>query len=347
MKTPSCFFSLALLSAGLLSAELAAQTVSYVPSQIPSTTCPRPLMPGMVGMPESHRFQLLIPGTAVGTVARTISNVGLYSAQSVTVAREHITFERIVIRMATRAEPTLAAQFADNLTHQVATVLDDSNRRWHVERDAWNAIGLDNTYAFDPAEGNLVIDIEIHGGRLSSGVQSPIDPGGEFFTTHAIERLTATGWTTTPPAGGTIDMSGHDVMLVHDGGATTVNLGAACGTANAPSLVVDRAPVLGSTLNAELSGAPAQAATVLLIGAPATPVDLTALGATDCHLAVTPFASLDVVVNGSGAGSLALPIPQDPTLRGLTFQAQALVIDPAANTLGVALTGWSRLTLGN
>ncbi|MCA8971683.1 MAG: hypothetical protein KDC95_17965, partial [Planctomycetes bacterium] len=79
------------------------------------------------------------------------------------------------------------------------------------------------------------------------------------------------------------------------------------------------------------------------------PLDLTPLGATgnSLYTGMEIFGPMTVRASGSAfEGYAQLPIPNDPKLDGAGFYTQALVVDPAANTLGVVFSNLFESELG-
>lgn len=74
------------------------------------------------------------------------------------------------------------------------------------------------------------------------------------------------------------------------------------------------------------------------------PLPLDPFGAPGCFVNAEP-GMVFPVPNPGGGGSLALPIPPDPLLGGLELHFQGLVIDPLANTLGLATSNRMSVTL--
>ncbi len=76
------------------------------------------------------------------------------------------------------------------------------------------------------------------------------------------------------------------------------------------------------------------------------PLDLTPFGAKGCKL----LAGLDLIFVGTasktGSGSFTFPIPRDKTLIQLNTYFQSLVIDPGANSLGLAFSNGLNVRLG-
>jgi hypothetical protein len=114
------------------------------------------------------------------------------------------------------------------------------------------------------------------------------------------------------------------------------------GTTGIPGLRVTAGlgPWSGERCEFELQNLPSAGAGLVWLGFSRTkfagiplPLDLTPAGMTGCSLRV----SAELALPAPGART-ALAIPGDPVLLGLPFFAQASVVDPPANTLGVTLS---------
>ena len=74
------------------------------------------------------------------------------------------------------------------------------------------------------------------------------------------------------------------------------------------------------------------------------PIDLGPMGGPGCALSVPPLLLVPTLIDTAGQGLVPLTLPNDPSLTGETFSQQFLVLDPAANPLGLSMTaavsGW-------
>jgi PKD repeat protein len=111
-------------------------------------------------------------------------------------------------------------------------------------------------------------------------------------------------------------------------------------------------PQVGTTLTVNLNHLPLSAA-ILMVGFSRTtsgfgplPLDLTPLGAPGCFGRVSP----DVTIFLTGAGNAAawnLTVPNVPAFIGQLLYNQALVLDPAFNTLGAVVSDAAGMMIGN
>lgn len=126
------------------------------------------------------------------------------------------------------------------------------------------------------------------------------------------------------------------------------------GTAGTPALSAapGSLPQLGSSFQIMVSSMPTPGAGLVttgfsdtLHGSTPLPLDLGLFGAPGCALLSSPD-SLTLVISSGGVAGMTLPIPNTTTLAGVGFHNQALVIDVAANGLGLTTSnarhGWIR-----
>ena len=104
-------------------------------------------------------------------------------------------------------------------------------------------------------------------------------------------------------------------------------------------------PQLGNKMSVTLDQARASSSAVLTLGFSNTlwagiplPFDLTPLGGTGCSLFNAIIMIMPVTTGGTGQASLPVAIPNDPFLLGAPFYNQWIVVDPQANSLGLAFS---------
>lgn len=122
----------------------------------------------------------------------------------------------------------------------------------------------------------------------------------------------------------------------------------------APRLTVVGTPRIGATVQLNLSAALPNSAAFLAMGLSDTtsssgplPFSLAPLGAPGCFV-LTSSESLQLrVVDGLGATSGGLTVPNDPSFVSMRLYAQYLVVHPTANSLGMLTSAGSNLFLGN
>lgn len=126
------------------------------------------------------------------------------------------------------------------------------------------------------------------------------------------------------------------------------------GAGATPSLQVTGSAEIGTTLNCALSQAAPSSAALLMLGdsntlwgAAPLPYSLGIHGAPGCDLLVALNLYTATAVGSGGTGQVLLAIPNNTALVRNSIFSQALVVDPGANPLGVALTGGVKVTIGN
>jgi hypothetical protein len=81
-------------------------------------------------------------------------------------------------------------------------------------------------------------------------------------------------------------------------------------------------------------------------GGVALPVDLGALGLPGCQLHVA-LDQAAILAGTFGQATFALPIPDDPFLRGGRFYLQAVAVDPwVGNPLGATVSDAAEVVIG-
>ncbi|MBI5852802.1 MAG: hypothetical protein HZB39_17460, partial [Planctomycetes bacterium] len=108
-------------------------------------------------------------------------------------------------------------------------------------------------------------------------------------------------------------------------------------------------PVLGATCTLETTNIPSNALFAgLLIGLPIHDpgIDLTLLGMPGCRQYALGIQGFGLAVPGP-TSPLALAIPNDSGLVGLTLAAQSIAHAPHVNAFGLVTSNGLRLTLGN
>jgi hypothetical protein len=134
---------------------------------------------------------------------------------------------------------------------------------------------------------------------------------------------------------------------VHAAGNQRLGQGCVGSFGNWPVLYATETPSVGNANYAlQLAGAAPNANALFLLGLPrAAPMDLTVIGAAGCGLWVDVLGSLSTTTTngnaqrGEGTATGALPIPNDPALRGALLASQVAIVDPmSGRTLPITLT---------
>jgi hypothetical protein len=125
--------------------------------------------------------------------------------------------------------------------------------------------------------------------------------------------------------------------------------GAGCkGTSGTPVIAAlsGSLPKLGSLFKVSINGMPTVSRLALMMtsvsnnsfnGAPLLPLDLKVAGAPGCFLLVDPLLFTAVPLL-KGKGTLALPIPNLPALKGIGFFQQGIGFEKAANAAGFVVS---------
>ena len=121
-----------------------------------------------------------------------------------------------------------------------------------------------------------------------------------------------------------------------------------------PLLSMSAKPIIGRTCDVRLSSARPSTAAALIIGTsrkqwgPITlPWDLSALGAQGCQLLVSLDSIVPTPVDTSGNAKVSFALPNNPSLRGVTWHNQFLVFDAGMNKLGLVFSNGNTLEVGD
>ncbi len=111
-------------------------------------------------------------------------------------------------------------------------------------------------------------------------------------------------------------------------------------------------PILGSTFQVSMFNLPPDHSTLIALSLSSTnwfgislPVALDPIGAPGCALRISPDATYPVF-NWAGYATWSLPIPNQPSLAGMTFYNQAVSVDHS-NALGLVFTNAGAGFVGN
>jgi hypothetical protein len=118
------------------------------------------------------------------------------------------------------------------------------------------------------------------------------------------------------------------------------------GTRPATRLVPRDTPKIGRTLEVTLFDLPMHAAVMVMGWSQTSPQSLDGLGMPGCAAHISLDAAMGVVGQNNQAKWL-LPIPDQPTLLGITFYNQALVLDPQANAFGAVVSDAAEGVVGD
>jgi hypothetical protein len=220
-----------------------------------------------------------------------------------------------------------------------------------AETGAFSTSPCSDTYLYlIDATGRQLAADDDGGPGLYSRIQIQLAPGTYYLNVESYRNLYAGGYTLDLRCGGGSGGGGGSPasFQIHAGGCA--------GTAGAPTLSArpGELPLLGSTFALDTAPVPAGARVFGLLGASASmtsggvalPIDLTNLGAPGCSLDVDPVQTFSVTARGDVA-TFFLPIPTDPSLLGGRLHAQSLVVDGAANPVGLITSNRGTLVLGD
>jgi hypothetical protein len=120
-----------------------------------------------------------------------------------------------------------------------------------------------------------------------------------------------------------------------------------------PSLLVDRAPVLGQQITFRIGGGMPNTAGFFMFGFDGsqwggmpTPVDLQIIGAPNCLMWTSTDLSTTLPLDGSGTASFTLGVPSTPALSGARFYNQGAMIAPGTGSLGIVFSNAGRGVIG-
>jgi len=176
-------------------------------------------------------------------------------------------------------------------------------------------IPFDNGFAYDPSKGSLLLETVVHD-----------QPRGSY-------QLDATYLCQSPLA--KVGVPG-------------------CGPSGGKALGLDSETpqvMWGRPANLRVLHARPQAMTILLIGSKVSgtwnginlPLELTAVGAPGCHLAVDILAAPRVVADQNGVATYSFVLPSQPQLLGVRVHVQGVAQDVKANALGLVSSQAARL----
>ena len=191
----------------------------------------------------------------------------------------------------------------------------------------------------------------VDGALLGSQTLPDTAPGMVFtlaITAPGIHRVVIT------QTSGTVGSDNVEFLPVRRAAAYTP-YGAGCaGALGVPVLAraTGSLPLPGTMFTATISGAPAGLALMATglsdaqSGGLLLPLSLAALGMPGCQLFAEAL-QLDTVAGASSTLAWSWALPAGGALLGLRFYQQALVLDPAANALGLVVSNAAAATIGS
>ena len=187
------------------------------------------------------------------------------------------------------------------------------------------------------ASSHLLMELRVTGHTMGS---APFDLFFDAVEDPSVGRVYNSGQATG--TSGSVDNLAIVASLMSAGGASI-----------APNLQADGVPQLGQTFSVVLRhGAPASPA-VLVHGGSMTswvgvslPLNLGFLGAPECCILTDSLINLATVVDQDGVAEVPYSIPSNSVFTGLTFYNQFILLDPAANSLGLTTSNGGKALIG-
>lgn len=197
-------------------------------------------------------------------------------------------------------------------------------------------IALDVPFTVDAGPGrNLLVDMQVHGndqGNRAFGLwfDAVTDPSVgrayQFFSGGPVVR----------------EPTALVISLMQDGLTPAVPL---------LDPVGDARP--GRTLSLAVRGVVPGGVCAMVYGLSRTqwnglslPIDLTPFGAFGCKVYTDWFVQTPLAADNAGQGRVDLTVPASPDLSGTVLHTQLFVADPAANRLGLSVSGGGRIIVG-
>ncbi len=160
-------------------------------------------------------------------------------------------------------------------------------------------------------------------------------------------------------AGGTLSTRMHTGEFLYtkssfDGRANSGWTGSGCvGTLGQSLATATSQPTIGGTFSVDFTNCPSNIALIAWglsrsnAGGASLPLDLTALGYTNCNLRVSTDIAILAAFSATPTITWSTGIPNDPFLVGVPFYNQALVLDPALNAGGASMSDATSAVVGN
>lgn len=249
----------------------------------------------------------------------------------------------ISVRFGHGANPVLDPLFSANMPGFTNLAMSQENWVWHTPADQWSFIGLDTGFNYNPALGDLVVQV-ITAGAWSDGP----GPYG-FHSDPTMPTVLQQAWR-FQVGRGVVGTGGPKVRVCWDANDLQVFGGGCQGsTGLTPRLEFAGSSALGAQFTASLrDAAPTAPGAVFLMSVHvrANPLDLTGFGAPTCELHTFLDFNIPMLVSG-GSANLPLTVPNDTRFVGAKLFAEWIVLDPPNNVLGVSVSTFGRILLGH
>jgi len=285
----------------------------------------------------SSIYQTVVDAADLGSAAQVITGLGfaacgtgVHSYGSMEIVMDH-----------TQAA-TLSSTFAQNLTASAQTVLQVTDHDWQVTQDTWNEIGLQRPFFYNGVD-RVVIQVTFQNHAFQGS-------GSGSFHRDSRQRVYSNNWTTLPTTGASSNAAAKMVLSVVTAGASSFGSGCVGSNGLVPDASFTGTPQLGQNCSFDIANAQAASVCFLVtgssIGAP-FPNDLGPLGAPRCRQYFGIDGTFAAFTDAQGSGSVAVTVPNQPTLLGAIVYGQWACVDLAANTVGITTSDYVRVAVGN
>lgn len=291
----------------------------------------------------NFRYQILVSGQVFQGVPTFIRDLFV----AVPAGWKQVRYESLTIAIGQTTANALNASFASNVTGPMQTVLHvDDHVKQYGPGPVWSSLGLQEGFWFNPALGNLLVDV------VALGTTSL---GGLYFDDLAASNSgtplgVRASWSAAPPVSG-IGQVNVPVLRFCTNAATATALGQGCDGVGqaAPVLGLTGLPTLGGQSTFWLSTTVPNGLALLAFGetaAPPFPVDLGILGATGCQQYFSVTSLVGVTTNSFGIGSHTVSVPNQTALVGFIVLGQFAALAPGANSLNILTSNYGRIQVG-
>lgn len=327
-----------LITAALSGAPLFAQGTCY---QIPDDATIGTVRPfgGSVQDPTSfriHKYQMLVLSTELGKgdiceLAFVPTGTGV----------RHFDSLRISLGYFGLTGTELSTTYSSNLPNPT-NVLDIKNHEWPHTKDTFNPIGLQNSFAYDPKVGHLVIEVIATGAYLREGWN-----GTAYFRSSQRKAIDNQGWTTEPTTGFSTYAFVRLQICYQTAMADVYGLGCRGLFGFVPTLTFGGTPKLNSAFSLDVVGGRSNGNMFLVLGLQRmqTPLLLPGAEIFNCHLYISPDVVLLHKMTSTGTYSQQFTVPSDTRLTDFKVWVQAFPWDPI-NAFGTSATNYGRLRIG-
>jgi len=285
----------------------------------------------------NQRYQAKMTVAELGNAKRAITglsfapcNAGTHSSTS------------LVIKMA-HHKGVMTNNFVTNLGNSAVTVLNKKNHSWTMTANTWSKVGLTGFFSYDPAKGDLLVEITAMGNQ-SSGSNAAC----RSETTLIRNRLWGVAWVGTPPTTGNLTNSYALKMRVCTGtpNGSFTSYGNGCGSGPL-TIVGSGTPNLTKKFGLHMINGRASSGGFVLVGAVQKNLNLASIGMPGCTLYLDPVFSAGVAFGPKGvSAALSFGVPNNPYFVGKTIYGQGANIDPGSNVLNLTVSQGTTITFG-